>query len=118
MGKVSQYPSGDVNVSSPRAGVVEIRPLLKTGEIPDQTILDQVAAVCNDRKIRPLTDQVFVLAPTQKTYNIEATYWIDTDKESAVTTIQANVNKAVAAINFGKEPNLAVTLIHPSLFSQ
>ncbi|MED1947076.1 MULTISPECIES: baseplate J/gp47 family protein [Brevibacillus] len=87
---------GDVNVSSPRAGVVEIRPLLKTGEIPDQTIIDLVAAVCNDRKIRPLTDQVFVLAPTQKTYNIEATYWIDTDKESAVTAIQAKVNQAVA----------------------
>lgn len=61
----------DVSVTSPVPGQVNIYPLLKNGEIPNQAVLDEVDAMCNSDKIRPLTDTVFVIAPTPINYNIE-----------------------------------------------
>lgn len=83
----------DISVTSPAPGQVEIRPLLENGEIPGQEILDAVAAVCNDKRIRPLTDQVVVLAPEVVSYNIDLTYYIA--QSNAATNIQEAVNKAV-----------------------
>ncbi|MBO8136810.1 MAG: baseplate J/gp47 family protein [Desulfotomaculum sp.] len=85
----------DVSVRSPSAGTVEIRPLLEGGEIPGQDILDAVLEACNDRKVRPLTDQVQVLAPEQVSYDITLTYWISTENSSTAATIQQQVNQAV-----------------------
>jgi phage-related baseplate assembly protein len=87
----------DVLVGSPSPGEVEIRPLLKDGGIPDQTVLEAVAAACNDRKVRPLTDFVQVLAPEAVSYDINLTYWIATSDSSLVTSIQTKVNEAVEA---------------------
>ncbi len=61
----------DVAVTSPIPGDVNIYPLLEDGGIPNQTILDEVAAVCNADKVRPLTDTVNVLAPTPVHFDIE-----------------------------------------------
>lgn len=60
----------DVAVLSPAPGYVEIYPLLEGGELPTQTILDDVDAVCNDERIRPLTDHVSVLSPAAVSYDI------------------------------------------------
>ncbi|MFY0545445.1 baseplate assembly protein [Brevibacillus sp. H7] len=86
----------DVAVSSPSAGTVEIRPLMKDGALPTQTVLDAVLEKCSDKKVRPLTDQVTVLAPAQVTYNIDFTYWIGKENESNAASIQAAVNTSVA----------------------
>lgn len=71
-----------VAVSSPSAGVVNVYPLTKYGN-PDQDMLDLVAATLTDEKVRPLTDQVNVLAPTQNDYTITAAVtlyeWADSD---------------------------------------
>lgn len=85
----------DVSVTSPSAGVVEIRLLLEGGEIPGQEILEAVAAVCNDKKIRPLTDQVTVLAPEVVSYDIQLTYWISTENASIAASIRDAVIKVV-----------------------
>jgi len=85
----------DVLVWSPSEGVVEIRPLLVGGEIPGTEILDAVFAVCSDKKVRPLTDNVQVLAPEQVTYDIALTYWINTADSSISTSIQTKVTQAV-----------------------
>lgn len=85
----------DVSVRSPSAGVVEIRPLLNNGGIPDQEVLDGVLSICNDRKIRPLTDNVQVLAPSVVSYDINLTYWIGSNNSSMSNTIQSNVNQAI-----------------------
>ncbi len=86
----------DVSVISPDPGEVEIRPLLSGGEIPGQEILDAVTATCNDKSVRPLTDLVSVLAPTVVSYDVDATYWIDSDNSTVAATIQAAVEQAVA----------------------
>jgi phage-related baseplate assembly protein len=85
----------DVLVHSPSPGVVEIRPLLQGGEVPGQEILDLVDLVCNDRAIRPLTDDVQVLTPEQVDYDISLTYWISTANASIAASIQSAVNQAV-----------------------
>lgn len=62
----------DVNVTTPVGGTVNIYPLLDGGVVPGIAVLDAVYAVCNDKKVRPLTDTVYVLAPTPIYYNIVA----------------------------------------------
>jgi len=85
----------DVYVSSPSPGVVDIRPLLKGGLIPGQTILDLVAGVCSDKKVRPLTDHVTVSAPETVNYNLNLTYYIAQSRATDTISIQSAVNQAV-----------------------
>lgn len=85
----------DVSVTSPSPGQVEIRPLMKDGQIPGQEILDAVADICNDKEIRPLTDQVLVLAPEIVNYDINLTYWISQENATVAASIQEAVTKAV-----------------------
>lgn len=84
----------DVSVRSPSPGEVEVRPLLKGGEIPGQELLDLVSSVLSDKTRRPLTDLVQVLAPEVVGYNIELTYWIGTNNTS-VSNVQSRVHAAV-----------------------
>lgn len=85
----------DVSVRSPSPGVVEIRPLLLGGEIPEQEILDAVLTTCSNKMIRPLTDQVQVLAPEQVNYDLSLTYWIKTSDSSVASSIQEKVSQTV-----------------------
>jgi len=86
----------DVSVASPSAGVVAIYPLVTGGEIPGQEILDAVLEICDDEKIRPLTDNVQVLAPEQVAYAIDVSYWIDKTNESVASTLETAIETAVS----------------------
>ena len=83
----------DVTVYSPSAGVVEIRPLLTGGTIPEQELLDAVASILNQEKVRPLTDQVQVKAPEAVSYDITLTYYID--QGTSESTVQEAVSAAI-----------------------
>jgi phage-related baseplate assembly protein len=85
----------DVSVTSPNPGEVEIRPLLTGGELPDTELLAAVDAVVNDVHIRPLTDQVTVLAPTAVSYDVNLTYYVAGSNSALATSIQAAVAAAV-----------------------
>lgn len=85
----------DVAVISPSPGVVEIYILLKNGGIPSQEILDVVLETVSDEKIRPLTDQVFVLAPTVIEYDLDVMWWLANDRAVEASQISAAANKAV-----------------------
>lgn len=85
----------DVTVTSPEPGKVQIVPLLDGGEIPGEEILDAVSEVCNDRTVRPLTDQVTVVAPTKVEYDISVTYYISREDEARAATIQQQITEAV-----------------------
>lgn len=61
----------DVAVVSDEPGIIKIYPLTANGA-PSQAVLELVQAACDDERVRPLTDQVLVIAPTQKTFSIEA----------------------------------------------
>ncbi len=72
----------DVKIISPSPGIVRIVPLLKDGEIPDKNVLDKVFSICSSRDKRPLTDKVEVISPTEVTYNIELTYYLDINHQT------------------------------------
>jgi phage-related baseplate assembly protein len=86
----------DVFVYSPSPGVVEIRPLLQGGIIPGPEILEQIQSVCSDLTVRPLTDFVQTLAPERVEYDVELSYWIAHTDANFISSVQQNVNQAVA----------------------
>ena len=78
----------DVAVDCPddQPNVVNLYPLMKGGEMPDETDLEKVlAAIADD--VRPITDKVNALAPEQVEYGVEIKYYCTKDNEAA--TIQA-----------------------------
>ena len=78
------------------AGEVHLYPLLVGGNLPTQPILDLVLAICSDKTRRPLTDYVFAYPPVVFTYTLNMDYYVEKDNEVLLSTIQANVNAAVA----------------------
>lgn len=85
----------DVSVRSPTPGEVEVRPLLAGGEIPGEEMLGIVLEKLDDRRVRPLTDKVTVLAPEAVGYDVELTYYIDMADTTQAEAIQAAVDEAV-----------------------
>ena len=83
----------DVAVDSDVPGNVQVYPLLKGGELPHEEILSAVNEHLNAKTVRPLTDNVSVLAPVQKTYELTARYWIN--RSDAITA--AAINDAAAS---------------------
>ncbi|KQC02105.1 baseplate J/gp47 family protein [Pedobacter sp. Hv1] len=60
----------DVGINSPTPGTVAIYPLLENAVTPSTEIINAVYAICNDDKVRPLSDTVLVYPPTKKIYSI------------------------------------------------
>jgi len=86
----------DVAVISPEPCKVNVYALLKDGELPGEEILTAIDHTLNARTVRPLTDQVTVLPPTVKGYNVNLTYYIDTEDATNAVAIQLAVQNAVA----------------------
>lgn len=86
----------DVVVTSPTDGNVQIRPLLAGGAIPDASMLTKVSNACNARTVRPLTDNVTVLAPTVVNYTVTYTYYIAVEDAANESAIQTAVTQAAA----------------------
>lgn len=96
----------DVYVISEYPGEVSVYVLLDGGEIPNTEMLNTVADVLNDRKIRPLTDLVHVKPPNVLYYDIDVRYYIArTDAVSAVT-IQQRCESAVDDYIFWQKKKL------------
>lgn len=76
----------------PDPGDVSIFPLLEGGVLPTVEILEQVQAICNAEKIRPLTDSVYTVEPTIEDYDIEV------DLVLLNTAVQAATKEKVEAI--------------------
>ena len=85
----------DAAVYSDTPGVIRIVPLLTDGLIPDQTVLDAVAAAVSAEDRRPLSDQPVVSAPEQIDYSIDLTYYVGSDYAALLDKVQATVAEAV-----------------------
>jgi len=79
----------DAAVLSPRPGLVRIHILTDTG-LPGSEMLDLVAEVVSDDKVRPLTDKVEVAAPVRVGYQIAAqvTLYRNADPTSTMAAVQ------------------------------
>lgn len=86
----------DVSVWSDiaHAGQVYIYLLMTGGRLPTTDECLQVYNICSADKVRPLTDQVFVQAPTPVPFTIAATYYIDSAKSVFEIPIKAAVAQA------------------------
>ena len=78
-----------------RAGVVEVRPLLKGGELPGEEILAEISDALNADDVRPLTDKVEVRAPDVVEYQIDLQYRIARSDATRAAQIQRDVDAAV-----------------------
>lgn len=84
----------DVGISSPTPGTVAIYPLLENAITPSTEIINAVYAICNDDKVRPLSDTVLVYPPTKKIYAIAVNLVLisgadsDTEKKQAEDSLK------------------------------
>lgn len=87
---------GDVVASSQQAaGKVNIVFLMEDGSTPDSATIAGLQAHLNDKTIRPMTDVVTVSAPTEVSYTIGLTYYINRSDSAQAVAIQTAVNQAV-----------------------
>ncbi|MDU6040052.1 MAG: baseplate J/gp47 family protein [Clostridium butyricum] len=84
-----------IKVYSPEPGCVDIRCILKDGKLPNSEELEELNALINDKKIRPLTDNVTVNTPDIVNYDIELTYYINSSDSSKAIIIQEKVQAAI-----------------------
>ena len=86
---------GDVMVESETPGEVDIFFILQDGQIPDQTMIQELEDYLSNEEIRPLTDQVIVRAPEIQEYRIDLTYYINKSDRTKASQIHENIQIAV-----------------------
>lgn len=86
---------GDVKITSPAPGVVDIRFAMDDGTFPDDTAIAEVMEAVSQKGKRPLTDQVQVKRPEIEEYEIDVTYYINTSDSNAAAAIQEQAGTAV-----------------------
>ena len=84
----------DVNAYSPEAGKVTVLFMLNSGT-PNAEDVAGMMEHLSARTVRPLTDQVTVQAPAPVNYNINLTYYIDSEDSAKAISIQTAVTQAV-----------------------
>lgn len=89
----------DVKVKRISPGVVGVYFVCEGGELPGESLIQEVAEHLSERTIRPLTDQVVVQAPEVQEYDVNFTYYIATSDKSIVSTIQKDIETAVSVYN-------------------
>ena len=93
--KESNPNIGDVKITSPSPGAVEICFVMSDGSIPDDTIIEAVSEAVNQRGKRPLTDYVQLKKPSVEEYSIDITYYINVSDRGRAAVIQAQAEIAV-----------------------
>lgn len=85
----------DIAATSPEAGVVDVRVLLKDGQEATETILQQIEEKLNAKDVRPMTDIVTVSVPDKNIFNVDLTYYIEKNTQASSTIIAQEANAAV-----------------------
>lgn len=109
--KSSDPNIGDVKITSPTPGVVDIRFVMVDGSLPDETTIAITQEYVGQRGKRPLTDDVHILRPIIEEYAIDLVYYINASDSNAAAAIQANIAIAIndyklwQAIKIGRDIN-------------
>lgn len=106
----------DVGINSPIPGQVNIYPLMFDGEPPAQAVLDAVSAICNDEKIRPLTDTVIVDAPEVIEYAIEVELTLLTD--AIPTPVVNEVTAALQKYADDRKKKLGLNVVNTQIIAR
>lgn len=89
-------PESDSGEHPVAPGEVHVFPLMRGGQLPSETILALVGEALSEETVRPLTDNVSVLTPEIKSYNLNVTYYIDREDVTFATEIQSQAERAAA----------------------
>lgn len=93
---LSVHPDiADCSVWRPKPGFVDVRPVMKGGELPPENILQSVREKLNDKRIRPLTDTVIVAAPEVRPYAVKGGWYLHRDNEPLAEIIKKKVAAAL-----------------------
>lgn len=84
-----------VTATSPTPGIVDIRFVLKGGELPNSAMIELVQNYLSAEDVRPLTDFVQVSAPDIVEYEIACMWFLEQKNSAQYALIQSAVNKAV-----------------------
>ncbi len=98
--KSSNADIGDVKISSPVPGLVDIRFIMADGSIPEDTLITAAYEYVNQRNRRPLTDNVQILKPTIVEYDVDLIYYINASDSNNAFVIQTKVKTAIDAYKF------------------
>jgi len=85
----------DVRVGSDVPGEVDICFTLQNGEIPGETLIEELKKYLQNEEIRPLTDKVIVHAPDVELYNIDLVYYINRSDRAKASVIQEQIQASV-----------------------
>lgn len=94
---VRQYNSAaieDVKIYEPTDAIVDVRVLLKGGELPSAAYCEKVKEYLLQNPVVPLTDNSIVAAPDVVKYNLKATYYISRRHTNNLETIKAAIEEA------------------------
>lgn len=86
---------GDVEVTSPEPGQVDIKILMEDGKLPDDDFMHKVEAHLSADTIRPLTDKVKVSKPDTTDLTVNLKYFVSESNKDMATTIQSAVAAAI-----------------------
>ena len=94
---VKEYSSlvTDVKITNPAPRVVDIRVVLKDGQLPDNSFCEKLTDYLFAPDKKPLTDVIQVKAPEQIDYKIDLKYFINVSDKTNAKAIQESVDKAV-----------------------
>lgn len=93
--KTASPQVADVSAISPERGVVDVRVLLKNGELPGEEVLKEVEVALSANKTRPLADFVTVSAPEIIPFDIDLTYYIPKPSANSMVIISKEVESAI-----------------------
>ncbi len=86
---------GDVVANSHAPGCVDIYVLMKDGSFASETMKEEVLKACSADEVRPLTDFVAVHDPNEVNYDIELTFYLQSQLQRTPEDIAANVGIAI-----------------------
>ncbi len=79
----------------PKPGFVDVRPIMKGGELPPEEILEAVREKLSDKTIRPLTDTVIVAAPEVVPYEIRGGWFLHRNDQPLAESRKRRVEAAL-----------------------
>lgn len=94
--KESNPNIGQVKITSPSPGEVDIRFVMADGTVPDDITLEAAFEAISQRGKRPLTDYVQVKAPLIEEYSIDVAYYINASDSASAAAIQRQVEYAIS----------------------
>ncbi len=85
---------GDVDVSSPLPGDVEIRFLMSDESLPSESMCLELLKFISADDVRPFTDHVSVLVPGVQEFDVAFTYYINKSDAYKAAAVQKSVEAA------------------------